>query len=64
MTHNKHKTNVHVLSRIQACDPRNQAISDYTLGHTATGINIYIIYVGCAMAEVVRHWPVTVCAQF
>ena len=35
-----------------------------TLGHTATGINIYIIYVGCAMAEAVRHWPVTVYAQF
>jgi hypothetical protein len=39
----RQETNTHVLSRIQACDPRNQAISDYTLGHMATGISIYII---------------------
>ena len=62
-THNKHQTNTHVLSRIQAYDPRNQPISDYTLEHMATDISKCIIYVGCAMDEVVRHWPVTVYAQ-
>ena len=61
--HNKHQTNADVLNRIQAYDLRNQPIWDYILGHMATAISKCIIYVGCAMAEVVRHWPVTVYAQ-
>jgi hypothetical protein len=35
----------------------------YTLGHMATSVSICVIYVGCAMAEVVSHWPVTVTVQ-
>jgi len=44
--------------------PGIKQFQTYTLGHMATGISIYIIYVGCAVAEVVKHWPVTMYAQF
>jgi hypothetical protein len=43
--------------------PGIKQFQTYTLGQMTTGISIYIVLVGCAMFEVVRHWPVTVYFQ-